>query len=60
MSTALQKTTPGEGTMDANLQEDQVGQPAPAVLKQAGSLRFDWTMIALCSWLLAGVYIDGS
>jgi WD40 repeat protein len=60
MSTALQKTTPGEGPMDANLQENQVAQPAPAALKQvAGSLRFDWTMIVLCSWLLTGVYIDG-
>jgi|GEM_PF-117738 len=46
--------------MDANVQADQVGQPAPAGLKQAaGSIRFDWVMIVLCGWLLAGVYIDG-
>lgn len=41
--------------MSANLQEDQ-----GAVFKRvAGSARYDWTMILLCSWLLAGVYIDG-
>ncbi len=46
--------------MDADLQEDQVERPAPAALKQAaGSTRFDWVMIVLCGWLLAGVYIDG-
>jgi len=46
--------------MSANLQEDQVGQAQASALKQvAGSARFDWIMIFLCGWLLAGVYIDG-
>src|ERR1700694_455175 len=46
--------------MDSDLQENQVEQQAPAALQQAaGSMRFDWIMIVLCSWLLVGVYIDG-
>ena len=44
--------------MSADLQEDPVGQVA-AYKQAGGSVRFDWIMILLCSWLLSGVYIDG-
>lgn len=44
--------------MSADSQDDLVGQMA-AYKRVDGSVRFDWLMIALCSWLLIGVYIDG-
>jgi len=25
----------------------------------SGSLGFDWAMIAVCTWLISGVYADG-
>src|ERR1700719_1783169 len=44
--------------MAANPPEDQVKQGA-TLKPVVGSIRFDWIMLLLCSWLLAGVYIDG-
>lgn len=44
--------------MSADVQEDGTGQVAD-FKRVAGSVRFDWVMILLCSWLLLGVYIDG-
>ena len=44
--------------MSANPPEDQVRQVATHK-SVVGSVRFDWIMLLLCSWLVAGVYIDG-
>ncbi len=44
--------------MSAKPPEEQVRQVVihkPVV----GSVRFDWIMLLLCSWLMVGVYIDG-